>query len=80
MVGGRVRPDAPVVGRAVAELRASTDIEWALAALVKNGDTIVGRGDVVFGAGDHAVMVAHPEHVRDLMTMIGITARNNRTA
>jgi trk system potassium uptake protein TrkA len=72
MVGGRVRPDAPVVGRTVADLRASTGLEWALAALVKDGETVVGRGDVEFDAGDHAVLVVHPDQVRDLMKMIGI--------
>jgi trk system potassium uptake protein TrkA len=72
LVGGRVRPDAPAIGKSVADLRAQADVGWALAALVKNGKTVVGRGSVVFDEGDHAVLVVHPEHVRNAMNLIGI--------
>jgi trk system potassium uptake protein TrkA len=72
LVGGRVRPDAPAIGKSVADLRAQADVGWALAALVKNGETVVGRGSVVFDEGDHAVLVVHPEHVRNAMNLIGI--------
>jgi trk system potassium uptake protein TrkA len=72
LVGGRVRPDAPAVGKSVADLRAQSDVGWALAALVKNGETVVGRGSVIFDEGDHAVLVVHPEHVRNAMNLIGI--------
>ena len=72
LVGGRVRSDAPAVGHSVAQLRATAEVGWALAALVKNGETIVGRGSVTFDEGDHAVLVVHPEHVRNAMNLIGI--------
>lgn len=72
LVGARVRSESPALGKSVAELRAGSDVDWALAALVKNGETKVGRGNVVFDEGDHAVMVVTPENVRVVMNLMGI--------
>ncbi len=72
LVGARIRVESPALGRTVAELRSESAVDWALAALVKNGETKVGRGNVVFDEGDHAVMVVHPENVRKVMNLMGI--------
>jgi trk system potassium uptake protein TrkA len=80
LVGGRVRPESPAVGRTVAELRRSSTFDWSLAAVVRGGATNAGRGDVEVRAGDHALLVVDPRHVRQTTEMLGIPRGRVRRA
>jgi len=59
LLGGRVAPDSPLVGRKLSELREEYgDGEWVLAAVVRGSETIVVRGELIpIKPGDHALIM-----------------------
>lgn len=73
LVGGRIRPGAPAVGRRVDELRHREGWAWVLGAAIRGGATLIGRGDLVFAAGDHVLLMVPGDHMRKATDLIGVT-------
>lgn len=76
MVGGRVDRDAPITRGTLRELRIrEAEWGWVVAALVRDGRTIVAHGDTTVKAGDHALVMTTSDRVDDATKMIGLKRR-----
>lgn len=77
MVGGIVAPNSPLTGGPLRELRVrQAEWGWVVAALVRDGRTIVAHGDTLVRAGDHALLMTTDDHVDDATRMLGLVRRN----
>lgn len=77
MVGGLVAPNAPLTEGPLDWLRMrSGEWGWVLAALVREGRTIVAHGDTVVQAGDHALLMTTDDRVDDATKMLGLTRKH----
>ena len=77
MVGGIVAPNAPITSGALRELRVrQAEWGWVVAALVRDGRTIVAHGDTLVRAGDHALLMTTDDHVDDATKVLGLKRRN----
>ncbi|HET8739140.1 MAG TPA: Trk system potassium transporter TrkA [Acidimicrobiia bacterium] len=77
MVGGRVTPNAPITGGPLRELRLrEAEWGWVVAALVREGRTIVAHGDTEVRAGDHALLMTTADRVDDAIRMLGLKRRH----
>jgi trk system potassium uptake protein len=76
MVGGRVGQGAPITQGQLRELRPRwAEWGWVVAALVRNGRTIVAHGDTTVEPGDHALLMTTEDHVNDASRLIGLKRR-----
>ncbi|MFZ0013420.1 MAG: Trk system potassium transporter TrkA [Acidimicrobiia bacterium] len=76
MVGGRVAPNAPITAGPLRQLRVRrAEWGWVVAALVRDGRTIVAHGDTVVLAGDHALLMTTDDRVDDATRLIGVKRR-----
>jgi trk system potassium uptake protein len=77
MVGGRVAPDAPITAGPLRDLRVrQAEWGWVVAALVRDGRTIVAHGDTLVRAGDHALLMTTVDRVDDCTRLIGLKRRH----
>jgi trk system potassium uptake protein TrkA len=77
MVGGRVTLNAPITGSTLRQLRErQAEWGWVVAALVRDGRTIVAHGDTVVQAGDHALLMTTDDRVDDATRLIGVKRRH----
>ncbi len=77
MVGGLVAPNAPLTHGPLRELRfRQAEWGWVVAALVRDGRTIVAHGDTIVRAGDHALVMTTEERVSDAIRMLGLKRKN----
>ncbi|MGB7861717.1 MAG: Trk system potassium transporter TrkA [Acidimicrobiia bacterium] len=77
MVGGLVAPSAPITNGPLRELRIrQAEWGWVVAALVRDGRTIVAHGDTVVRPGDHALLMTTDDHVDEVTRMLGVRRRN----
>lgn len=77
MIGGIVAPNAPITDAPLRELRArSAEWGWVVAALVRDGRTIVAHGDTTVRPGDHALVMTTDDHVDGATRMIGVRKRH----
>lgn len=73
MVGGRVTPNAPITASALRHLRVrQAEWGWVVAALVREGRTIVAHGDTVVRPDDHVLLMTTADHVDDATRLIGV--------
>lgn len=73
MVGGMVAPGAPITGVHLRQLRLrSAEWGWVVAALVRDGRTIVAHGDTEVAAGDHALIMTTDDNAERAARMIGL--------
>lgn len=73
LLGGYVRGDADVAGISLAELRAQVKgWDWIVAAIVRDGRTIVARGDTEVEQGDHVLIMAKSEHTAEAIELMGL--------
>jgi trk system potassium uptake protein TrkA len=73
LVGGGVRADSIAAGYSVVDLRhRQQEREWVLAALVRDGRTMMGRGQSRFEVGDRALLMVRSEDVQRATDLIGI--------
>lgn len=64
IVGGIVRSGSAMLDRDLASLREEHDgFNWAVAAVVRHGETLPVRGDTVIREQDHALLAARTEHL-----------------
>ncbi|MBU1227775.1 MAG: Trk system potassium transporter TrkA [Actinobacteria bacterium] len=75
LVGGRVRPDAAFAGKTVAAMRESSRGRWVLAATVRDGRLMAGRGSTEVEAGDHVLLMVRAADVPLAVGLMGITHR-----
>ena len=76
MVGGIVAPNAPITAAPLSQLRArSAEWGWVLAALVRDGRTIVAHGDTTVRAGDHALIMTTDDHADGATRILGVKRR-----
>lgn len=77
MVGGLVAPNAPITNGPLRELRVrQAEWGWVVAALVRDGRTIVAHGDTVVRAGDHALLMTTDDRVDGAIRLLGLKRRN----
>ena len=77
MVGGRVAPNAPITSGPLRQLRVrQAEWGWVVAALVRDGRTIVAHGDTVVRPGDHALLMTTDERVDDATRLLGVKRRH----
>ncbi len=77
MVGGRVSPNAPITVGPLRHLRLrEAEWGWVVAALVRDGRTIVAHGDTVVQAGDHALLMTTDERIDDATRLLGVKRRH----
>ncbi len=73
LLGGYVAPGSPLDGISLSDLRSTIDgWDYIVAALVRNGDTLVGRGDLVIKGGDHMLLMAKGDHTREALRVMGL--------
>ena len=76
-MGLRVHPNAPIVGRSLAEVAASVeDRRFLTAAISRNGETIVPRGDNRFEANDQVYIIGESQQMQLVMEMAGYGEEN----
>jgi trk system potassium uptake protein len=76
MVGGLVTPNAPITTGPLSLLRfRRAEWGWVVAALVRDGRTIVAHGDTEVRAGDHALLMTTDDRVDDAIKLLGLKRR-----
>ena len=77
MVGARVGPNAPITKGPLRQLRArAAEWGWVVAALVRDGRTIVAHGDTIVRAGDHVLVMTIDEKVDEATKLIGVKRKH----
>lgn len=77
MVGARVAPNAPITAGPLRDLRVrQAEWGWVVAALVREGRTIVAHGDTTVQAGDHALLMTTDDRVDDATRLLGVKRRH----
>lgn len=77
MVGGIVSPNAAITDGPLRDLRIrQAEWGWVVAALVRDGRTIVAHGDTVVRAGDHALLMTTDDRVAEATRILGLKRRN----
>jgi len=73
LFGGRVQKDAPLDGITLRALRQRvTGWDWIVAALVREGETTIARGDSMVKAGDHVIVVASGRSSSEALKLMGL--------
>ncbi|MCP3997770.1 MAG: Trk system potassium transporter TrkA, partial [bacterium] len=73
LVGGRINADAPAAGMALADLRQQmTEWSWLVAAIVRDGETIIARGGTRLLPGDHVVIMVEADQANSALDMLGL--------
>lgn len=76
MVGGRVAPNAPIATGPLSLQRVRrAEWGWVVAALVREGRTIVAHGDTEVRPGDHALLMTTDDRVDDAARLLGVKRR-----
>lgn len=72
LIGGFIRPEAPVAGLSLAELRALvTGWTWVVVAVIRAGKTIIARGSTRLRAGDHVLIMAETRKSDQAFQLLG---------
>lgn len=76
MVGGQVAPNSPITSGPLRQLRVRrAEWGWVVAALVRDGRTIVAHGDTRVRPGDHALVMTTHDRVDDATKLLGVKRR-----
>jgi trk system potassium uptake protein len=76
MVGGIVAPNAPITTAPLGAMRLrSAEWGWVIAALVRDGRTIIAHGDTTVQAGDHALVMTTGDHADGATRLLGVKTR-----
>jgi trk system potassium uptake protein TrkA len=72
LMGLRVQPDAPIIGRSLAEVAAGVkDRRFLTAAISRDGKTIIPGGDDIFQADDLAYIIGESKQMPLVLEMAG---------
>ncbi len=81
MLGGYISDDAPVAGTTLASLRRRVaGWDWLVSAIVRDGETIVARGDTEVLAGDHVLLMAKAGRTKEAFELLGLAETKARKA
>ena len=73
LMGGYVQESAPMAGMTLAELRERiTAWEWIVAAVLREGETMIARGDTEIHEGDHVMVMATDAHQAEALALMGL--------
>jgi trk system potassium uptake protein TrkA len=73
LLGGYVQDDAPLDGMTLAELReVVTAWEWIVAAMVRDAETTIARGDTAVRAGDHVMVMSTSSDQLEALALMGL--------
>jgi trk system potassium uptake protein len=76
LVGATIPRTSRLIGWPLAELRANRDDwDWVVAALVRQGETIVAHGDTVIQAEDHVLVMVGADDVERATELLGVRHR-----
>jgi trk system potassium uptake protein len=76
LVGATIPRTSRLVGWPLSELRANRDDwDWVVAALVRQGETIVAHGDTVIEADDHVLVMVEADDVERATELLGVRHR-----
>jgi trk system potassium uptake protein TrkA len=79
LLGGRVQEDAPLDGITLRALRQRVSgWDWIVAAVVRDGETIVARGDSMIQADDHVLVVASGKSSAEALELMGVEEHRAR--
>lgn len=79
LTGLILEPNAPLIGKNLVEAsQLIAGMQFTAVAVLRNGETIIPRGDTVFAPGDHAYFISHPERLGDLQKLAGKEKRDIR--
>lgn len=77
MVGAVVAPGAPITGGSLRQLRLrSPEWGWVVAALVRDGRTIVAHGETTVLPGDHALVMTTQDNIDEATGLLGVKRRH----
>ncbi|MEE9134185.1 MAG: Trk system potassium transporter TrkA [Gemmatimonadota bacterium] len=72
LMGLRVQPDAPIVGQSLQEVATRVeDRRFLTAAVLRNGETIIPRGDYRFQAGDQIYIIGESTQMPLVLKLAG---------
>lgn len=72
MIGMGVLPEAPIAGRTLAELgREHRRSRYLVAAIVRDGQTLVPKGHDRILGGDHIFVIGDPSHLSEVLPLAG---------
>jgi trk system potassium uptake protein TrkA len=69
LVEEKVDPESAVVGKALADLSLPT--ECVLTAVIRKGQVIIPRGDVILQPADEVLALVHASQVSSLAVLLG---------
>ena len=80
VIGARLPPDAPIVGRSLREIALEYEPEWdfLFGVITRRGETLIPRGDVRLEADDLVRVLCKRKARRQLMKLIGLAGRAPR--
>ena len=74
LVGAYLENDSPAAGVSLADLRTQMEgWHWLIAAVVRKGETLIGRGATTLEAGDHVLLLAESDKVKAPFDLLGLT-------
>ncbi|MDE0804518.1 MAG: Trk system potassium transporter TrkA [Acidimicrobiales bacterium] len=80
VIGARLAPNAPIVGRSLMEIAAEYEPEWdfLFGVITRGEETIIPRGDVRLEADDLVRVLCKRRARRELMRLIGLARKAPR--
>ena len=80
VIGARLAPDAPIVGRSLREIAAEYEPEWdfLFGVITRGEETIIPRGDLRLEADDLLRVLCKRRARRQLMKLLGLARRAPR--
>lgn len=80
VIGARLAPDAPIVGRSLMEIAAEYEPEWdfLFGVITRGEETIIPRGNVRLEADDLVRVLCKRRARRELMRLIGLARKAPR--
>lgn len=76
MVGAFLHGSSAAAGADLAELRTQMEgWNWLIVAVVRNGETVIGRGATTLEAGDHVLVMGLAGHMKEPYKLLGLTDR-----
>ncbi|NND84471.1 MAG: Trk system potassium transporter TrkA [Acidimicrobiia bacterium] len=74
MVGAYLESGSEAAGATLADLRREMEgWHWLIAAVVRKGETLIGRGATTLEAGDHVLLIAEADRVKAPFDLLGLT-------